>query len=152
MGSMLLHLHLKLVLQGIPAWLSGLAPAFGLVRGPWVPGSSPTSGSLRGACFSLCLCICLSLSASLWINKNKIFKKKKTFRVLSHPVGEGWYWFLGWLMVSLLWYGMLVPTTAQCGGGRMMAAGAPLSWDFHTYTQICTVLEDSPDEACWTEV
>ena len=25
-------------------------------------GSSPTSGSLHGACFSLCLCFCLSLS------------------------------------------------------------------------------------------
>ena len=24
-----------------------------------VPGSSPTSGSLHGACFSLCLCLCL---------------------------------------------------------------------------------------------
>ena len=31
-------------------------------------GSSPTSGSLHGACFSLCLCLCLSLSVS-WINK-----------------------------------------------------------------------------------
>ena len=31
---------------------------------PMVPGSSPTSGSLSGACFSLCLCLCLSLSVS----------------------------------------------------------------------------------------
>ena len=29
---------------------------------PGVPGSSPTSGSLHGACFSVCLCLCLSLS------------------------------------------------------------------------------------------
>ena len=28
-------------------------------------GSSPMSGSLRGACFSLCLCLCLSPSLSL---------------------------------------------------------------------------------------
>ena len=28
------------------------------------PGSSPTLGSLHGACFSLCLCLCLSLSLS----------------------------------------------------------------------------------------
>ena len=47
--------------RGIPGWLSGLAPAFGPERDPGVPGSSPTSGSLRGACFSLCLCLCLSL-------------------------------------------------------------------------------------------
>ena len=32
---------------------------------PGVPGLSPTSGSLHGACFSLCLCLCLSLSVSL---------------------------------------------------------------------------------------
>ena len=35
---------------------------------PWVPGLSPTSGSLWGVCFSLCLCPCLSLCLS-WINK-----------------------------------------------------------------------------------
>ena len=28
-------------------------------------GSSPTSGSLHGACYSLCLCLCLSLAVSL---------------------------------------------------------------------------------------
>ena len=27
----------------------------------WDPGSSPTSGSLQGACCSFCLCLCLSL-------------------------------------------------------------------------------------------
>ena len=31
---------------------------------PGVLGSSPTSGSLHGACFSLCLCLCLSLCLS----------------------------------------------------------------------------------------
>ena len=28
-------------------------------------GSSPTSVSLKGACFSLCLCLCLSVCVSL---------------------------------------------------------------------------------------
>ena len=50
---------------GIPGWLSGLMPAFGPGCDPGVPGSSPTSGSLHGACFSLSLCLCLSLSLSL---------------------------------------------------------------------------------------
>ena len=55
---------------GIPGWLSGLVPAFGPGHDPGVPGSSPTSGSLHRACFSLCLCLCLSLSLSLsWTNK-----------------------------------------------------------------------------------
>ena len=35
-------------------------------RDPGDPGWSPTSGSLRGACFSLCLCLCLSLSLCLY--------------------------------------------------------------------------------------
>ena len=48
--------------QGIPGWLSGFAPAFGPGRDPGVQGWSPASGSLHGACFSLCLCLCLSLS------------------------------------------------------------------------------------------
>ena len=48
-------------------------PAFGPGRDPGVPGSSPTSGSLQGACFSLCLCLCLSLSL---MNKN--LKKKNS--------------------------------------------------------------------------
>ena len=38
---------------------------FGLGCDPGVLGSSPTLGSLHGACFSLCLCLCLSLSVSL---------------------------------------------------------------------------------------
>ena len=48
--------------SGIPGWLSGLAPAFGPGCNPGVPGSSPTSGSWHGACFSLRLCLWLSLS------------------------------------------------------------------------------------------
>ena len=39
-------------------------------------GSSPTSGSLHGACFSLCLCLCLSLSVCVSHElRNEIFKK-----------------------------------------------------------------------------
>ena len=38
---------------------------FGLGCDPGDPGSSPTSGSLHGACFSLFLCLCLSLSLSV---------------------------------------------------------------------------------------
>ncbi|CAD7682376.1 unnamed protein product [Nyctereutes procyonoides] len=49
----------------MPGWLSGLAPAFGPGSDPGVPGLSPPSGSLHGACFSLCLCLCLSLSLSV---------------------------------------------------------------------------------------
>ena len=37
-------------------------------------GSSPTSGSLQGACFSLCLCLCLSLSLSLSLSVTIIKK------------------------------------------------------------------------------
>ena len=57
--------HKKLFTIGIPGWRNGLAPAFGPGRDPGDPGSSPTLGSLQGACFSLCLCLCLSLSLSL---------------------------------------------------------------------------------------
>ena len=49
------------LVQGIPGWLSGLAPAFGPGRDPGVPGLSPTTGSLHGTCFSFCLCLCFSL-------------------------------------------------------------------------------------------
>uniref|UniRef100_A0A8P0T4F6 MAGUK p55 subfamily member 4 n=2 Tax=Canis lupus familiaris TaxID=9615 RepID=A0A8P0T4F6_CANLF len=47
--------ELKPRVQGIPGWLSGLAPAFGPGHDPGVPGSSPMSVSRLGACFSLCL-------------------------------------------------------------------------------------------------
>ena len=50
---------------GQPGWLSGLAPDFSPGCDHGDPGSSPMSGSLHGACFSLCLCLCLSLSLSL---------------------------------------------------------------------------------------
>ena len=36
-------------IMGMPGWLNGLAPAFSPGRDPGVPGSSPTSGSLKGA-------------------------------------------------------------------------------------------------------
>ena len=54
----------KCSLGAIPGWLSGLVPAFRPGRDPRDLGSSPASGSLQGACFSLCLCLCLSLSLS----------------------------------------------------------------------------------------
>ena len=52
---------------GEPGWLSGLSTTFGPGRDPGDPGSSPTSGSPRGACFSLCLC-CVSASLSLCVS------------------------------------------------------------------------------------
>ena len=64
----------RLIKLGIPGWLSGLEPAFGPGRDPGVPGSSPTSGSWRGACFSLLLCLCLSLFLSLSLSMSIINK------------------------------------------------------------------------------
>ena len=50
-------------------WAALVAQRFSAAFGPGCdngdPGSSPASGSLHGACFSLCLCLCLSLSLSL---------------------------------------------------------------------------------------
>ena len=43
--------------EGQAKRLSGFPPAFGSGHDPRDPGSSPTSGSLRGACFTLCLCL-----------------------------------------------------------------------------------------------
>ena len=58
-----------------PRWPSGLAPPG---CDPGDPGSSPTSSSLHGACFSLCLCLCLSLSFSLSLSiMNKWIKSLK---------------------------------------------------------------------------
>ena len=51
---------------GAPGWLSGWASAFGSGHDPGVLGSSPTLGSLCGACFCLCLCLCPFLCLS-WI-------------------------------------------------------------------------------------
>ena len=62
------------VKTGIPGWLIGLAPAFGPGRDPGVLGSSPTSDSWHGACFSLCLYLCLSLSMSIKSQKKKKMK------------------------------------------------------------------------------
>ena len=49
------------LIEEIPGWLSGLAPAFGPRSDPGDLGSSPTPGSLHGACLSFCLCLHLSL-------------------------------------------------------------------------------------------
>ena len=46
---------------GAPGWLSGWASPFGSGHNSGVWGLSPTSGSLQGACFSLCLCLYLTL-------------------------------------------------------------------------------------------
>ena len=55
---------------GMPGWLSSWASAFGSGCDSGVLGSSPTLGSLHGACLSLCLCLCLSVCVCLlWINK-----------------------------------------------------------------------------------
>ena len=43
-------------------WGAQWVTAFGLGRDSGVLESSPTLGSLHGACFSLCLCLCLFLS------------------------------------------------------------------------------------------
>ena len=48
---------IKMVNMGTSGWLMGWASALGSQHDPRVPGSSPASGSLRGACFSLCLCL-----------------------------------------------------------------------------------------------
>ena len=53
----------KKPLEGIPGWLSGLAPAFGPGCDPGVLGSSPASGShMEPASPSTCV------SASLWVS------------------------------------------------------------------------------------
>ena len=64
------HLQIRKLRQGIPGWLSGLAPAFGPGRNPGVLGSSAASGSRHGACFSLCLCLCTPLSESVMKKSN----------------------------------------------------------------------------------
>ena len=48
------------------AWVTQrFSATFGLECDPGVPESSPTSGSLHGACLSLCLCPCLSFPLCL---------------------------------------------------------------------------------------
>ena len=68
----------------MPGWLSGWTSAFGSGLDPMVLGSSPTSGSLHGACFSFCLHLYLSLHVS-HEQINKILKKKIT---LSFDIGH----------------------------------------------------------------
>ena len=75
---------------GAPGWLSDWASAFGSGCDCRVLGSSSTSGSRQGACFSLCLCLCLSLWVSHeWINKILKLKKIKPWLL-------GWEWREGW--------------------------------------------------------
>ena len=57
----------KILPSGDPWVAQQLVPAFSPGCDPRVPGSSPTSGSWHGACFSLCLCLYLSLSLSVCV-------------------------------------------------------------------------------------
>ena len=52
-------------------WFIGWASAFSSGCNPGVPGSSPASGSPKGACFSLYLCLCFSLCVSFMNKKIK---------------------------------------------------------------------------------
>ena len=56
--------YFKSKILGMLQWLNGWASAFGSGHDPRVLGSSPESGYLHGACFSLFLCLCLSLCVS----------------------------------------------------------------------------------------
>ena len=47
----------KVIVSGQLGGLGGGASASGPGRDPGVPGSSSASGSLHGACISLCLCL-----------------------------------------------------------------------------------------------
>ena len=58
----------------IPGWLSSFVPAFGPGCNLGVPRSSPTSGSRRGARFSLSSA-CVSASLSIINKKNNFLKK-----------------------------------------------------------------------------
>ena len=71
---------------GDPRVAQRFSAAFGPGHDPGVPGPSTTSGSLHGACFSLCLCRCVSahppsLSLSLI---NKILKKEEVVDTHTH--------------------------------------------------------------------
>ena len=52
--------RVKIRLTGAAGVAQRRSAAFGLGPDPGDPGSSPTSGSLRGPCFSLCLSLCIS--------------------------------------------------------------------------------------------
>ena len=62
----------KSAVLGQPQWHGGLVP-------PSDPGSSPTSGSLHGACFSASPSACLSASVSV-VNKFFLNLKKKDYK------------------------------------------------------------------------
>ena len=67
----------KTILEGIPGWRSGLAPAFGPGRDLGDPGSSPTSGSQCMEPPSPSACVSASLSLSLCDYHKKLKKKKE---------------------------------------------------------------------------
>ena len=70
---------LKIIFMGAAQVAQRFSAAFSPGRDPGVSGSSPTSDSLHGASFSLCLCLCLSLCVS-HEKINKILKKKEKFK------------------------------------------------------------------------
>ena len=61
LGSLVLRKELKRRAARVAQWFGA---TFGPGRDPGDLGSSPTSGFLHGACFSLCLCLCLSFRVS----------------------------------------------------------------------------------------
>ena len=96
-------------------WVAQVAQWFGAAFsprcGPGDLGSSPTSGSLHGACFSLCLCLCLplslSLSLSLSLINNNNNNKKRVFKLQSKwALSKFWNGQPRWLS-------SLVPPSAQ---------------------------------------
>ena len=83
--------------MGQPQVAQWFSTTFSPGRDPGDLGSSPTSVSLHGACFSLCLCFSLSLSLSVclpWINK--IIKTKQ----------KRWLIHIGWQVVAGCWTGV----------------------------------------------
>ena len=67
-----IKIYLKILKgRGSLGKLRGSAPAFSLGHDPGVPGSSPMSGFLHGACcFSLCLCLSLPSSNLQFVSYN----------------------------------------------------------------------------------
>ena len=67
--------------SGRAAWVTQwFGTTFGPEHDPGDPGSSPASGSLRGAGFSLCLCLCLFLF-SLYILMDKYIESLKKIKI-----------------------------------------------------------------------
>ena len=70
---------LKIYFEISKSWAAWVAQRFSTAfspgRDPEDSGSSPMSGSLHGACFSLCLCLCLSSLCILILIFLKSLKK-----------------------------------------------------------------------------